>query len=52
MAAAQLRGQCHNANVVQGTIGGQHIMEGMGLKRAKVGLRVCTPLLLADEWAL
>lgn len=52
MAATQLRGQCHNADVVQGTIGVQHVLEGVGLEGAQVGLGVSTPLLPADERAL
>ena len=52
MAAAQLRSQSHDANVVQGPVGGQNVVEGVGLLRAQVGLRVCTPLLPADKWAL
>lgn len=52
MATAQLRSQRHNANVVQGPVGGQNIVEGIGLKRAQVGLGVCTPLLPADKRAL
>jgi hypothetical protein len=52
MAAAQLRGQRHDADIVQGAIGGQHVTESIGFKGAEVGLRVCTPLLPADERTL
>lgn len=52
MAAIQLGGQRHNADVVQGPVGCQHIVESVGLKGAQVGLGVCTSLFPADEWAL
>lgn len=52
MAAAQLRGEGHDADVVEGPVGGQHVLESIGLKGAQVGLGVRTPLLSADEWAL
>lgn len=51
MAAAQLRGQRHNAHVVQGPVGGQHVVKGIGLKGAQVGLGVRTTLLPADKRA-
>ena len=52
MAVAQLGGQGHDADIVQAPVGGQQVLESVGLKGAQVGLWVRAPLLPANERAL